>query len=216
MYQAWLYNTSAVEVWKRVLQGNKSATDEEVEQQVTVLPAPEDFQHPFSHRSSWYFFVAKCIRIFQLIYVFTPVAFALAMSHLTGDEAWRKYFLDLLIETMQEAGCAFQKFGQWLSMRPDCFEPDTIEALARLRSEVNPHDLAHTRQAFRESFGLELEEVFEEFDEVPIASGTIGQVHHATLKKDLYPEIEHRSVAVKIRHPKVQPRRQLLWASCTL
>jgi len=63
----------------------------------------------------------------------------------------------------------------------------------------------------KESFGLEIEEIFSEFDEVPIASGTVAQVHRAKLRpefaktSDLYDKDGSKAeyVAVKVRHPHV-------------
>ena len=84
----------------------------------------------------------------------------------TKSETLREYWLDLLVSTLEKAGCTFQKFGQWLSMRPDMFPKDVIDALSKLRCEAPPHDMKHTRAEIVSSFGKELEEIFEFFDSV--------------------------------------------------
>eukprot|EP00961_Rhodomonas_salina_P060612 813763-Rhodomonas_salina.1 len=53
----------------------------------------------------------------------------------------------------------------------------------RLRNDAPSHDFEYTRQAIRESFGKEIEEIFEAFAEKPIASGTIAQVSDPLLTR---------------------------------
>jgi hypothetical protein len=43
------------------------------------------------------------------------------------------------------------KLGQWLSMRPDLFPPDVIEALSRLRNDAPSHTYEHTRATIRQA-----------------------------------------------------------------
>jgi hypothetical protein len=75
-----------------------------------------------------------------------------------------------------QAGCCFMKLGQWISMRPDMFPADVVRAMARLRSGVPPHPFEATREAIRESFGKDIDEMFEHFENEAIASGTVAQV----------------------------------------
>jgi len=107
---------------------------------------------------------------------------------------------------MQNAGAAFQKFGQWLSMRPDMFPPDVIQVLAKLRSDAPSHPSNVSRDVVRAQFGRDVEELFEEFNDVPVASGSVGQVHRARLRSEFALDKPHgqlRDVAVKIQHPAV-------------
>jgi predicted unusual protein kinase regulating ubiquinone biosynthesis (AarF/ABC1/UbiB family) len=48
---------------------------------------------------------------------------------------------------------------------------------------------------FTEAYGKDINEIFEEFDPVPIASGSVSQVYKA--------KYHDRKVAVKVRHPDV-------------
>jgi len=52
------------------------------------------------------------------------------------------------------------------------------------------------------AFGKRLDEVFERFDQVPVASASIAQVHFATLKD---PRYAGREVAVKVLRPNMLP-----------
>jgi predicted unusual protein kinase regulating ubiquinone biosynthesis (AarF/ABC1/UbiB family) len=45
----------------------------------------------------------------------------------------RQRWLDALVSSLEMAGCSFQKFGQWLSMRPDMIPQDAVKALSSLR-----------------------------------------------------------------------------------
>ncbi len=62
------------------------------------------------------------------------------------------------------------------------------------------HSLEETRREMREAWGLELEDVFEEFDAVPVASGSVAQLHRARLKEQYAMEDGERNVAVKVGH----------------
>eukprot|EP00457_Paulinella_chromatophora_P005022 gb/GEZN01005035.1/.p1 GENE.gb/GEZN01005035.1/~~gb/GEZN01005035.1/.p1 ORF type:complete len:598 (-),score=20.27 gb/GEZN01005035.1/:14-1807(-) len=208
-YQVWLYHKD------KEIQEER----ERDELDFVVFPQPKDFEHPYYELHWGVRCIAKFFRTVYLCYLFTPVLFVYFIVRYTdNDPAWRRYYLDLLTDTMQRSGCAFQKFGQWLSMRPDCFNPDTITALSQLHANVTPHDMQHNHKTFRESFGVELEDVFSEFDPVPVASGTIGQVHRAVLRGDLGLGPE-QPVAVKIRHPRVLEQTWLdldiIWNFCS-
>lgn len=145
-----------------------------------------------------------CRRAVHLISVFVPfAAVSLAVTIWSNDTDLRRYWLGMMIRTLENAGCSFMKFGQWLSMRPDLFPPDVIKALAKLRNDAPAHSFEHTRSVIIESFGMDIEDLFESFEKVPVASGTIAQVHRAVLKIEHAMEGGVRDVAVKVRHPHV-------------
>ena len=137
------------------------------------------------------------------------IAFPVILSGLytfffCSDDSERvKRWFEWLALQMTRAGATFQKFGQWISMRPDVFVPELIEAVSHLREHAPAHSYEETRQSFRESIGKELEEVFEFFDPKPVASGTIAQVHRGILRPEYAFDNGTREVAVKIRHPNV-------------
>lgn len=76
---------------------------------------------------------------------------------------------------------AFIKWGQWGATRPDLFPADLCATLARLHTSAPAHAFAHTRAAVEGAFRRPLEELFDEFDAAPVASGSIAQVHRAVL-----------------------------------
>jgi ubiquinone biosynthesis protein len=99
-----------------------------------------------------------------------------------------------LREMLDELGPTFVKFGQLLSMRPDVLPPDIISELRGLQDDVTPFSFEAASQVIEESLGQPVERLFLEFDPVPMAAASIGQVHGAVLPNG-------RRVAVKVQRP---------------
>jgi len=95
---------------------------------------------------------------------------------------------------MERLGPTFAKIGQLLSVRPDLIPASYAEELARLQDEMAPFPFEQAKQAIEQTFGQKLEELFAEFDEVPTAAASIGQVHYAKL-------LDGTHVAVKVQRP---------------
>ena len=83
--------------------------------------------------------------------------------------------------TLELAGPAFIKWGQWAATRQDLFPPDMCAELSHLHSSAPAHSYAHTQRSIRSAFGVEVGDLFECFEEEPLASGSIGQIHRARL-----------------------------------
>ena len=99
-----------------------------------------------------------------------------------------------LREMLDELGPTFVKFGQLLSMRPDILPPDIIAELRGLQDDVTPFSYEEAAQVIQEDLGQPVERLFVEFDRVPMAAASIGQVHRAVLPNG-------RQVAVKVQRP---------------
>jgi ubiquinone biosynthesis protein len=99
-----------------------------------------------------------------------------------------------LREMLDELGPTFVKFGQLLSMRPDVLPPDIIAELRGLQDDVRPFSFELAQQAIEDELDQPIERLFLEFEEVPMAAASIGQVHRAVLPNG------HR-VAVKVQRP---------------
>jgi ubiquinone biosynthesis protein len=99
-----------------------------------------------------------------------------------------------LREMLDELGPTFVKFGQLLSTRPDVVPPDIVVELRGLQDDVKPFPFEHVRTMVEGELGLTVEQAFVEFDQLPIASASIGQVHRAVLP-------DGEEVAVKVQRP---------------
>jgi ubiquinone biosynthesis protein len=99
-----------------------------------------------------------------------------------------------LREMLDELGPTFVKFGQLLSMRPDVLPPDIIAELRGLQDDVSPFPYEQVEEMIRTELGQPIERLFRDFDPVPMAAASIGQVHRATLPNG-------RDVVVKVQRP---------------
>ena len=99
-----------------------------------------------------------------------------------------------LRQMLDELGPTFVKFGQLLSTRPDIVPPDIVFELQALQDQVTRFPYEDVERVIREELGLEVEQLFLEFEREPIAAASIGQVHRAVLPNG-------RSVAVKVQRP---------------
>ena len=83
---------------------------------------------------------------------------------------------------LEDLGPTYIKLGQIMSMRSDIFPKKICDEFMRLRSEVTPMPFEEVREVIEHAYGTSLEEVFAEFQETPIGSASIAQVHKAKLK----------------------------------
>ncbi len=97
-----------------------------------------------------------------------------------------------------ENGGCFIKVGQHIGAL-DYLVPreyvDTMKVLHRCAPET---DFAKIQRVIREDLGHSCDELFASFDEKPLASASLAQVHKATRRKD------GETVAVKVQHPRVK------------
>lgn len=161
------------------------------------------------------------MRAVYLTALFTPVFVTLPLANIAPEQRTR--WLELVRWTLERAGPAFIKWGQWAATRPDLFPPDLCTALETLQSvwfsnntqtihhhpppqNAPEHPWSHTRAVIGRAFGVPLEAIFSDFALAPVASGSIAQVYRATLSKDGAAGTGLPAgtvVAVKVRHPGV-------------
>jgi ubiquinone biosynthesis protein len=98
---------------------------------------------------------------------------------------------------LEELGPIFIKFGQILSTRRDLLSEDYANELAKLQDKVPPFPGIQARKIIEEAFSQSIDEIFLEFDETPLASASIAQVHSATLK-------DGRKMIVKVVRPDIE------------
>src|SRR5919199_3548979 len=95
---------------------------------------------------------------------------------------------------LDELGPTFAKVGQILSTRPDLLPPAFLEELSSLQERVTPLSEAEVVAVMERELHVPWEDVFASIDPVPLAAGTIAQVHRATLESG-------ERVVVKVQRP---------------
>lgn len=98
---------------------------------------------------------------------------------------------------LQELGTTFIKLGQTLSTRPDLVGDEIAAELSKLQDDNPPVDFEVIKSIIRDELGNSPENLFLEFEEEPLGSASIGQVHKAVLKNG-------DKVAIKIQKPGVE------------
>ncbi len=101
-------------------------------------------------------------------------------------------------QALEELGPVYVKFGQLASMRPDLLPPSYIREFNKLQEDVTPLPFDQIRKKLEKEYGRALLEVFEEFNEKPIASASLSQVYKAKLKEN------EEIVAVKVKRPNIE------------
>ncbi len=96
--------------------------------------------------------------------------------------------------SLEDLGPIFVKFGQILSTRQDLLPDDISQELAKLQDRVPPFPGEQARCVVEKAYGRRVQEVFHDFDETPLASASIAQVHTATL-------MDGTAVVVKVVRP---------------
>jgi len=100
---------------------------------------------------------------------------------------------------LAELGPTFIKLGQVLSTRPDLVGVSLADELSHLQKNVPSDPPEVVRRTIETELECPLEQVFLEFDEQPMASASIGQVHRARLHTG-------EAVAVKVQHADIEQK----------
>jgi len=98
---------------------------------------------------------------------------------------------------LESLGPIFIKFGQMLSTRKDLLPSDIAIELSKLQDKVPPFEFKKVKQTIENSYSKKITSVFKEFNEKPIASASVAQVHFAKLHNG-------EKVAVKILRPNIE------------
>jgi predicted unusual protein kinase regulating ubiquinone biosynthesis (AarF/ABC1/UbiB family) len=100
----------------------------------------------------------------------------------------------LLREKLLRLGPTFIKTGQSLATRADLLPVEYIQELAKLQDEVPPFPTEQARTIIETELRGKIEDIFDEFENQPIAAASLGQVHRAKLRTG-------QVVAIKVQRP---------------
>lgn len=104
---------------------------------------------------------------------------------------------EVLRKILVELGPFYVKLGQLLSTRPDLLPPQYIEALSALQAQVPPVSWSAIETVIQDELKQPIEDVFQVINPIPVAAGSIGQIHRATL-------INGDEVAIKVLRPGIE------------
>jgi ubiquinone biosynthesis protein len=100
---------------------------------------------------------------------------------------------------LEDLGPSFVKLGQIASTRSDVLPADVVSELKKLLDAVPPVPASAIRERIESSLGAPLSELFESFDDTPLAAASVAQVHRATLRTEAGLE----QVVVKVQRPNI-------------
>ena len=101
------------------------------------------------------------------------------------------------VDGFEALGPAFVKLGQIMASSPGVFPEPLADACQRTLDEVPPFDSATARRIIEEDLGHPPEELFRYFDDKPLASASIGQVHACVLP-------DGRQAVLKLQRPGIR------------
>lgn len=150
-------------------------------------------------RSIWRLFdtwiiepLATGLRFLHLVVIFVPVIATVPLIWIGSrnpdrddERSGTLWWYGFLVASMERAGAAFIKLGQWAASRTDIFPKEMCMIMSSLHSNAPAHSLKVTKETIERAFGLPFEDIFEEFQEQPLGVGAIAQVYKAKLKPDI-------------------------------
>jgi aarF domain-containing kinase len=137
--------------------------------------------------------IATGFRFLHLVIIFVPVIICVPAIWVgrrnkeRDNERWGTlWWYSFLVHSMERAGPAFIKLGQWAASRQDIFPIEMCSVMSELHSNAPAHSLHATKRIIRKAFnGMAFEDIFDEFEEKPLGVGAIAQVYKAKLKPNL-------------------------------
>ena len=97
-------------------------------------------------------------------------------------------------DTFLELGPTFIKVGQLFSTRSDLFPGEYVEELSKLQDRVPAFNYDQVEAIVKQDLGKSVSELFGNFDPIPLAAASLGQVHKAQLQSG-------EEVVVKVQRP---------------
>ncbi|KAI9837151.1 MAG: hypothetical protein M1837_003112, partial [Sclerophora amabilis] len=137
--------------------------------------------------------IATGFRFLHLVIIFVPMICTVPAIWLgsrvkerDNERSGTLWWYGFLVSSMERAGPAFIKLGQWAASRSDIFPTEMCAVMSQLHSNAPAHSLETTKRTLVRAFnGRPFADIFDEFEEKPLGVGAIAQVYKAKLKSDL-------------------------------
>lgn len=135
-------------------------------------------------------------RQFEVSRIVTQFIFYLSWDKLTLNNSSRRRHLraQWLVKKLLDLGPTFIKIGQSLSTRADLIPIEYVQELQQLQDKVPPFGIADAIAVIESELGKPVDILFQEFESVPLASASLGQVHKAKLHSG-------EEVVIKVQRP---------------
>jgi ubiquinone biosynthesis protein len=98
---------------------------------------------------------------------------------------------------LEGLGATFVKVGQIMSTRPDLLPAEIVAELVQLQENVRPFAVAEVKRIVEQDLRQPLNDLFDDFDAMPVASASVAQVHRAKLKGSSV------QLAIKVLRPSI-------------
>jgi len=121
------------------------------------------------------------------------------LTALPGSGPWQQKVIGSIPQTFTDLGPTYVKFGQIIASSPGAFGESLSREFRSLLDQVPPAPPDEVHKLFSDELGEEPATLFATFDEEPMASASIAQVHYATLHSG-------EEVVVKIQRPGIRRR----------
>lgn len=104
-----------------------------------------------------------------------------------------------VVEGFEQLGPTFVKLGQLIASSPSLFPSPLVEACVKTLDEVGPFDTGTVHRVITEDLGRSPSQLFMHFEDRPLASASIAQVHAVVLP-------DGRRAVVKVQRPDISDR----------
>ena len=148
-------------------------------------------------------FFVRAIAGFVYWEIFLPRLGLRGLTRRTRSNRYRQLAARFRMMAIRMGGVMI-KVGQFLSSRLDVLPVEITDELSGLQDEVPAEDFAAIRKLAEVELGAPLEEVFEHFEPDPLAAASLGQVHPARLRADMFASEGFQDVVVKIQRPFIE------------
>ena len=124
------------------------------------------------------------LRQWDITTTFLQFAFFLLIDFVTknNSSSQRHKRARWLVAKLINLGPTFIKIGQALSTRPDLIPSEYINEFSQLQDRVPPFLSEDAIALIEEELGTNLGNIYQQFERIPIAGASLGQVHRAKLK----------------------------------